>query len=1577
MKLFRKTTDTMKKGVLLLFAGILVFGQFSVSSVQAEEKVVTLDLYGSVVSKAGNYEMKQLGESIRSDAANAQVVTSDPGDVDGNIYYISVDGNAGNDGLSAASPWPIEKVNETTFQPGDHILFKAGDSWELTESVHPKGSGTEDNRIVIGAYGSGAKPKLSAKNIGIPWTFTDGSTRYASDVIYLENQQYIEIRDLDISNKPDGYTGQQSTDQAAMRKDRRGIHIVGGNNTTQTELKGFWLHDLYVHDVVGEANGVSGTGWDPSKRTAGIFFEIIVKGENGLPVIANPVDVTGFEPTWFADVTIEKNVLMDNSFGGIIVKQLQAWGARQDTGGAPSYDYDGWYPNTNFTIQDNYLDHDGSEYAADTIYLTCTNDSVIRHNVSRGAGTSAIELYFTDRITVEWNEVFRARQKPTGADSNAIDPDKASTNALIQYNYLHENGDGILLCGFIYGSSVVRYNVIKDSESGKRYLNVHGDKGHNYIYNNIFYNSRTTAATFVSTSGDKDRYLNDTNNFHYFSNNIFYSPNNASARTDDGIAVIYSNNSYYNVSAVPAEDTGAIVGDPKFKNPTGITGGIGKDVDLAGLELQADSPLISAGKLITSHPYTTIPVGTITDFAGNLISAGGVDLGVFEYIGEDASVGDLRGYTFDPYGDIKAGATVKVNDITNSQDYTVTSDERGFYSISGIPAGAQLSASVEFEDYEASNPLTAEIFGADVSFLNLTLGASTLTTGAISGTVTNGAGATIKVTDSNGQVLVTTKAAADGTYIISDIPIGEGYTVTVQKENYQDGTQSGITVQAAYTTKVDFVISRSPTELKYLLKENFDYEAGPFASNDVWNVTNVGGTAEVVKDETGNSYLRVAKDSSTTSLNVINKNPVGAADVFTIEYRIKRTDVSGSNQSGIYTGETETGSTSTPMADVGFYNNYVYIHAARGSGTTTNYSATSNRWYAIKMVVNMDTDTFDFYIDGVLKKTDAQLRTVGDVMNYFRIFSGTDRDLMVDYLWVYEGIPAEDDADVTSVTVEELGDGALLYDSDTKTFTSALQVPYQYDSIKIHVAPSSPFAEVVLNGTNLGRIDDNAYVAVPLTTGENTVQFTVTAADGSAETYTIVLKRQDESILAYLTALELSGLTLTPEFEGTEPEESEVVYSAGTTSEAEHTLAYTTATSGSSVSIAHNGRTLAAGSPVALTLVEGLNTIVIVVSSESGDEFKTYTVTVTLETAPPEVVEVTGVSVAPTVLTMAEGGASQLTAIIEPVNATNKAVSWSSSDTAVAEVSADGLVTAKQAGTAVITVTTVDGSFTAEVQVTVEAAPPGTTTSYRLSGPGSVQTGETFQVIYGLSNVTEDVYAKSVTIHYDPSFLEYVGESSLIEGFTVVGSTYGPGTVRIIEAAAGSAPIRGTLDLLTLTFKALGEAGSTQVYLTDIVLGNRDGIEQRVESGNPFLFSIVDPAPAADKTELAAVIVQAAFAVENAKVLDPEAPRYGYYPQSAIDAITDAIAAAQGVYDQSNATQAQVDEATGALSQALAQFLTSASQTAGIGDLAIMAANYGATSNDANWQSLRIYDFNDDGKLDLFDLVSMAQRILN
>ena len=83
-------------------------------------------------------------------------------------------------------------------------------------------------------------------------------------------------------------------------------------------------------------------------------------------------------------------------------------------------------------------------------------------------------------------------------------------------------------------------------------------------------------------------------------------------------------------------------------------------------------------------------------------------------------------------------------------------------------------------------------------------------------------------------------------------------------------------------------------------------------------------------------------------------------------------------------------------------------------------------------------------------------------------------------------------------------------------------------------------------------------------------------------------------------------------------------------------------------------------------------------------------------------VPATGVTLSETALSLTEGESATLTATVEPENATDKAIVWTSSDNAVATVK-NGVVTAVKAGTA--TITAACGSAKAECTVTVTAAP--------------------------------------------------------------------------------------------------------------------------------------------------------------------------------------------------------------------------------------------------------------------------------
>ena len=131
-------------------------------------------------------------------------------------------------------------------------------------------------------------------------------------------------------------------------------------------------------------------------------------------------------------------------------------------------------------------------------------------------------------------------------------------------------------------------------------------------------------------------------------------------------------------------------------------------------------------------------------------------------------------------------------------------------------------------------------------------------------------------------------------------------------------------------------------------------------------------------------------------------------------------------------------------------------------------------------------------------------------------------------------------------------------------------------------------------------------------------------------------------------------------------------------------------------------------------LKPGITTIT--VETEDGG----YTATCNVTVIDSSIVSVTGVKLSATVAELTIGNSKQLTAAISPTNATNKGVTWSSSNTNVASVSSSGVVVAKGEGTATITVRTDDGGYTAACTIRVSKPSPSVVavTGVKLSAIG-------------------------------------------------------------------------------------------------------------------------------------------------------------------------------------------------------------------------------------------------------------------
>lgn len=90
-----------------------------------------------------------------------------------------------------------------------------------------------------------------------------------------------------------------------------------------------------------------------------------------------------------------------------------------------------------------------------------------------------------------------------------------------------------------------------------------------------------------------------------------------------------------------------------------------------------------------------------------------------------------------------------------------------------------------------------------------------------------------------------------------------------------------------------------------------------------------------------------------------------------------------------------------------------------------------------------------------------------------------------------------------------------------------------------------------------------------------------------------------------------------------------------------------------------------------------------------------------LRPSEPSLIAVAGVTQSPDTPTVVVGNTIQLATVVSPVDATDKSVTYTSSNDLVATVDGSGLVTGVAEGSADITVTTNDGSFTDVSTVTV------------------------------------------------------------------------------------------------------------------------------------------------------------------------------------------------------------------------------------------------------------------------------------
>ncbi|WP_052206663.1 beta strand repeat-containing protein [Cellulophaga baltica] len=265
------------------------------------------------------------------------------------------------------------------------------------------------------------------------------------------------------------------------------------------------------------------------------------------------------------------------------------------------------------------------------------------------------------------------------------------------------------------------------------------------------------------------------------------------------------------------------------------------------------------------------------------------------------------------------------------------------------------------------------------------------------------------------------------------------------------------------------------------------------------------------------------------------------------------------------------------------------------------------------------------------------------------------------------------------------------YTVNCSSNVSVASVAITPNPITINIGGTENLSAVILpaNATNQNvtwSSSDDAIASVSAagvvtgnTTGTATI--TVTTEDGAfTATSTITVQAATFAV---------TGITVDP---------TVITITNGSTTTLTETIAPANATN-QNVTWSSSDDAIASVSVAGVVTGNAIGSATITVTTEDGDFTATSTITVQAATF-----AVTGITVDPTVITITNGSTTTLTETIAPANATNQNVTWSSSDDAIASVSAAGVVTGNAIGTATITVTTEDGAFTATSTITVQAA---------------------------------------------------------------------------------------------------------------------------------------------------------------------------------------------------------------------------------------------------------------------------------
>jgi hypothetical protein len=442
------------------------------------------------------------------------------------IYYFSfTDGDDSRSAATAqnsATPWKtINKLNSEwaagTFAPGDQILFKRGDTWlpsGNTYPITPAENGTALNRIIIGAYGSGALPKFSGFTTITAWTNVSGNVWESTSAITSDatlklnmvvvdglaqhmgrepditdaNKGYINATSIQSStqftatgftNTPNNWTGARAilrTGRAAFDSITITAHTSGGQITVSRPAvygalgtgEGFFIsNDVRTLDQHGEWY------YNPTTRKLSIYTTLNPNSNYTIQAatVNTLMTLTGDQYITFEDVRFE-------GANEVMINITDASGSATPTKNIIFDDFEMYYAGrtfvqtstsvqTDFTFTDGYLS-DALNYGLD-LRSAGSNKTVQRCTINRvamfagmmtnvGVGSSAILSNSGSNHNFSYNTI--KNQGYNAIRSNGASNQRICGNFIDSFCITMDDGGAIYT---VETSATVRSGIVIDS----------------------------------------------------------------------------------------------------------------------------------------------------------------------------------------------------------------------------------------------------------------------------------------------------------------------------------------------------------------------------------------------------------------------------------------------------------------------------------------------------------------------------------------------------------------------------------------------------------------------------------------------------------------------------------------------------------------------------------------------------------------------------------------------------------------------------------------------------------------------------------------------------------------------------------------------------------------------------------------------------------------------------------------------------------------------------------------------------------------------------------------------------------